>query len=102
MRATTSRSTIRRAVRLQVRLSRRVERRDRFGAVRRVAGIDVSVVDGWSRAAIAVLDAGTLEPVEIRTADRKVDFPYVPGLLAFREIPVIRRAFRKLDRRPDL
>jgi deoxyribonuclease V len=90
------------AIRLQLRLRDRVERRNRVGRVRLVAGIDVSVKDGRSRAAVVVLDAATLATVEERTAERAVPFPYVPGLLSFREIPVILPAFRKLRARPDL
>ena len=51
---------------------------------------------------MVVLNARTLDVVETRTADRRVTFPYVPGFLAFREVPVIRAAFRKLRCRPDL
>jgi deoxyribonuclease V len=97
-----SRSTIDRALALQRRLAARVERRDRTGRVRLLGGVDVSVVDGWSRAAVVVLDATSLEVVETRTADRRVTFPYIPGFLAFREVPVIRAAWRKLRRLPDL
>jgi deoxyribonuclease V len=94
--------SIGRAVALQRRLAGRVERRDRTGRVRTIAGVDVSVAGGRSRAAVVVLDARTLAPIETATADATVAFPYVPGLLAFREVPVLRRAFRRLKRRPDL
>ncbi len=91
-----------RVVALQERLRRRVVRRDDLDRVRLVAGIDVSVRGDRSRAAVVVLDAKTLAPVEARTAERKTPFPYIPGLLSFREIPVILPAFRRLRARPDL
>jgi len=78
-----------------------VERRDRIGPVRRIAGIDVGVRDGRARAAIVVMTPD-LEVVETRTAEVEARFPYVPGLLAFRELPAIRRAFRALAVKPDL
>lgn len=87
---------------LQERLRVRVERKDRLGPVRRIAGFDVSVRDGRSRAAVVVMDAETLRPIEERTADMDTPFPYVPGLLAFRELPALVRAYRKLRVRPDL
>lgn len=95
-------ASISRAITLQQKLATRVERRNRLGRVRLLGGVDVSVVDARSRAAVVVLDAKTLEVVETRTADAPVRFPYVPGLLAFREMPVIRMAWRKVKRRPDL
>ena len=70
--------------------------------VHSVAGIDVSVKDGRARAAIVILSFPALEPIEAATAERKADFPYVPGLLTFREGPVILAAWRKLTVRPDL
>jgi deoxyribonuclease V len=52
--------------------------------------------------AVAVLVARTLRVLEVRTASLRIAAPYMPGLLAFREVPPIRAAFRKLSRRPDL
>ena len=90
------------AVRLQRELAKRVvlawDRRD----VRSVAGIDVSVKDGLSRAAIVILSYPDLEPIEAVTAEADAVFPYVPGLLTFREGPVILTAWEKLRSRPDL
>ena len=77
-----------------------MERRDRIGRVRRIAGVDVD--PGRRRAAVAVLDARTLALLEVATAEGALDLPYLPGFLAFRELPLIRRAFRRLSLRPDL
>ena len=52
-------------------------------------------------AAVAVLDAATLEVVDRATTSGTVVFPYVPGLLAFRELPLILGAWRRLERAPD-
>jgi deoxyribonuclease V len=58
--------------------------------------------DGTARAAVAVLRFPELAICETVVARRKVDFPYVPGLLSFREIPVLMAAFRRLEHKPDL
>ncbi|WP_024803402.1 endonuclease V [Nocardia sp. BMG51109] len=70
---------------------------------RTVAGLD-SAYDGEGNvvAAVVILDKETLEPIESATASGKVTFPYVPGLLAFRELPTTLAALEKLGSTPDL
>ena len=93
--------TPRQALAVQERLRDQVERRDRVGRIRLIAGIDVSVRGDLARAAVVVMDR-ELRVVESRRAEARVTFPYVPGLLAFRELPAITRAIRGLERPPDL
>lgn len=69
---------------------------------RTIAGIDVSIRGDLAQAAIAVLDVVTLETVDEVIHRMEVPFPYVPGLLSFREMPAILPALRKLRIRPDL
>ena len=64
--------------------------------LKRVAGVDVGVRNGRVQAAVAVLAYPSLEPLATATAVRPVEFPYVPGLLAFREVPAILDAFERL------
>ena len=66
-----------------------------------VAGIDVSVRRSRSRAAVVVMRYPQLEVVEIACSERKTTFPYIPGLLAFREGPVILDALGKLRSEPE-
>lgn len=89
---------------LQAELAARVERRDRLGPVRLVAGADLAFADGGrvARAAVVVLSYPALDLVEQRTARRRVRFPYVPGLLSFREVPALLAAFARLRTTPDL
>lgn len=94
--------TPREAIALQERLRDRVIRRRTFRRIRLIAGVDVSVRNETSYSAVVVLKFPSLEIVESATAERPVEFPYVPGLLAFREVPVLLDAFRKLTARPDL
>lgn len=87
---------------VQSGLAAQVERRPRLGRVYQVAGIDVSIRNDVARAAVVVLDFERLTPVSYALATRPVTFPYVPGLLAFREGPVVLDALEQLDARPDL
>ncbi|CAG6399332.1 endonuclease V [Streptomyces cocklensis] len=74
------------------------------GNVRLVAGVDVSYATQGDAlvAAAVVLDAATLETVEVSVVEGTVTFPYVPGLLAFRELPSVITALEKLTCSPDL
>lgn len=68
-----------------------------------IAGLDVSVNKfNEARAAVVVLSYPELEVIEISRVKGKVDFPYIPGLLSFREIPLTLKACEKLDAEPDL
>lgn len=70
----------------------------------RVTGVDVAYDDERDIvvAAAVVLDAATLEVVAETTAVGRVTFPYVPGLLAFREIPTVLAALESLTTDPGL
>lgn len=96
--------TPREAIALQERLRAKVERRDRIGRVRLVAGADVAFEQGGAvtRAAVVVLSFPGLELEDWAIARRPTRFPYVPGLLSFREAPAVVAAWRKLRIRPDL
>jgi len=92
------------AIAIQKRLCGEVERTDRLGNIRRVAGVDVGFEEGGkiARAAVAVLSFPDLVLIEHAIARMPVNFPYVPGLLSFREVPVILEALGKLAALPDL
>ncbi|MCS0599869.1 endonuclease V [Streptomyces sp. LP11] len=70
----------------------------------RVTGVDVAYDDARDlvAAAAVVLDAATLDVVAEATAVGRVSFPYVPGLLAFREIPAVLAALEALPSPPGL
>lgn len=92
------------AIALQERIRRRVETRDRLGPVRHVAGVDVGFErEGTvTRAAVAVLAVPGLELSDFAIARLPTRFPYVPGLLSFREIPAALQALSGLRVRPQL
>jgi deoxyribonuclease V len=87
---------------IQEQLRSRVQVRPLTGPVGSVAGVDVSVREGVCRAAIVTLSFPALRALEAATAELPVSFPYVPGLLAFREGPVVLLALGKLKVRPDV
>jgi len=97
------------AIALQKRLAPRVllEGDPPEAGVRTVAGCDLAFLDrgrkaALARAAVVLLSYPDLQPVEQQVVEAPVTFPYVPGLLAFRELPVLLRAFELLERTPDL
>ncbi|MDX1497732.1 MAG: deoxyribonuclease V [Salinisphaeraceae bacterium] len=96
--------TPKQAVQLQKELAQRVVLEDALYTPRYVAGVDVGFEDGGAttRAAVVVLQLETLEPVDQVIARRPTDFPYVPGLLSFREIPTVLKAMEKLTVWPEL
>ncbi|VAX22466.1 Endonuclease V [hydrothermal vent metagenome] len=87
---------------LQDKLAKLVIKKTTFSDINVVAGIDVSIRNNRAIAAIVALSIPKLEVLEKAIAVRPVEFPYVPGLLAFREAPVIFEAFDKLKIVPDI
>jgi deoxyribonuclease V len=96
--------TPRQAMREQERLRERVILEDDFGSIRYVAGADVAFdpATDLAFAGVTVYAFPALEEVERRMARRKLRFPYVPGLLSFRESPVLLAAFARLRTEPDV
>ncbi len=96
--------TPREAIALQTRIAARVVRTDDLGEVRTVAGVDVGFEEAGrvARAAVALLAFPSLELIGWAVAREPTRFPYVPGLLSFREIPVVMAALKQLVRKPDL
>lgn len=92
------------AIALQKVLAGQVITDDRLGEVRFVAGLDVGpgAADGEVRAAVAVLSFPDLRTADQVVVRRPVSFPYVPGLLSFRETPVLLDALDQLGQQPDL
>jgi deoxyribonuclease V len=91
-------------MRLQESLRERVELEDRFADIHYVAGADMAFDPATEVAfsGVIVYRFPGLEEVERRMARRKLRFPYVPGLLSFRECPILLAAFARLRTEPDL
>ncbi len=92
------------AIALQSRMRARLTIRDGPRTPRLIAGADVAYSKEHNRcfAAVVLIDVPSLQIVEQVTAESKLVFPYVPGLLTFREGPALLAAFARLKRRPDL
>ena len=90
------------AIAIQKGLAPLVERENRFGEIKLIAGVDAGFPKETARAAVAVLSYPELKVVETAVAEVPVTFPYVPGLLSFREAPAVLAAFEQLTAKPDL
>ncbi|WP_419175099.1 deoxyribonuclease V [Desulfosediminicola sp.] len=92
------------AVRLQRELQQQVIVKDQFDTIELVAGVDVGFdkASNRGRAAVAVLRYDDLTLVESAVAESELTFPYVPGLLSFRELPVVLKALEHLSVWPDI
>ena len=68
-----------------------------------IGGIDVSFPQrDTARAAVVVVRFPDLTPIAEATAERPAEFPYIPGLLSFRETPAVLEALERLPSLPDL
>lgn len=93
------------AVQIQRELSKSLVIRKDHGKICTVAGADVSYdkhSDLVFAAVIAFRINKKLEKIEEATAIEKAGFPYIPGLLSFREAPVLLKSFKKLKMKPDI
>lgn len=88
----------------QQALRHRVRLVSDYGPLRSIGGVDVSNsrYSPWLHAAAVRLDATSLQVLERAGASDRPPFPYVPGFLSFREMPVVRRALQTLSQLPDL
>lgn len=90
------------AMRLQESLRQRIVMENLVGGVQTIAGVDVGIKGDKAKAAVVVLRYPDLSLLEAALAEQPVTFPYIPGLLAFREAPAILAACEKLQVEPDL
>ncbi len=92
------------ALEIQQKLAAQVSKSSKVTAPRFIAGVDISAGkgEGMATAAVVVLNYPELRLVETKVAQGKLDFPYIPGLLSFRESPLTLAACQKLTIIPDL
>lgn len=96
--------SITQALDIQRRLAAQVSRSNEVGVPRFIAGVDISVDKGQGVAtgAVVVLKYPELGVLETKVVNDKLNFPYIPGLLSFREAPLILATCQKLTVAPDL
>ena len=94
----------REAMAIQRELASRIVRRRTPSHVQRIAGVDISVdkARGVGTGAVVVLSYPELAVLEVAVEEAPLTFPYVPGLLSFRETPVLRPAFARVAGPIDL
>jgi deoxyribonuclease V len=92
------------AVAVQRRLAKEVLHTGKVTAIRIVAGVDVSSnrARGEATGAVVLLEYPGLEMIEASVVHGAVNFPYIPGLLSFREAPLVLAACEALSMTPDL
>ena len=92
------------AVQIQLKLAGRVRLKPPRRRPSLVAGADVAFdkAGGAALAGLVLFSWPALEVVDVATARVELSFPYVPGLLSFREIPAVLAAYRRIAARPDV
>jgi len=92
------------AIAIQGELAAEVCRLGSVTSPRLIGGVDISVNrwTGTGKGAAVVLSYPGLEIVETKVVTDRIEFPYVPGLLSFREAPMILAALEKISVTPDL
>ncbi len=92
------------AVSIQKELKDKIVSRDEFSQVKTVAGADLAILKDEKKLVCGIIVFSYPELNEIERAWEVVDeeFPYIPGLLAFREGPAIIKTYKKLKEKPDV
>lgn len=92
------------AIAMQKQLRLQVNLRNSLNNPQLIAGVDCSydIKNNISYAVVVLMRMGEFKPLNIIRAQAPTTFPYIPGFLSFREIPVILKALQQLEQMPDL
>ena len=92
------------AKKLQIELRSKLVFEDPPGEIHTIAGCDVSQIlhSRHFFAAVVIMSYPDMELVEKKTAAGEIDFPYIPGLLSFREMPALLKAWSVIENIPDV
>ncbi|MDI6763513.1 MAG: endonuclease V [Thermodesulfobacteriota bacterium] len=96
--------SIEEAIRIQENLKDHLILKKTFSCLKTIGGGDVAYSTNKNSlfGAIAVLSYPEMKPIDTATAKDEISFPYIPGLLSFREGPILVKAFQSLRVKPDL
>lgn len=86
----------------QIQLAKKIILKDDFKELKIIGGADVSYLNDISFSAIVSYDYKTKEIIEEKVVKSKVNFPYIPTFLSYREYPLIEKAFKSLNKKPSL
>jgi len=86
----------------QLKLSQKIILKDSFKKIQTIAGIDQVYENHEVVSCIVVCDARTMKVIEKQTARSQSPIPYIPGLLAYREMPAAIEAYNKLETKPNV
>jgi len=87
---------------LQKKLKKYISLNDKDDNYIKIAGVDISYTSDRSYCSVVVIDRFSMNIVERSFTEMEVSFPYVPGLLFFREFPIFFKCFQCLSKKPDL
>ncbi len=90
------------AIQLQKELKKKISLKKSFNQVKKVAGADVSYYQNKMIAGVIIFKFSNLELIEKQSFISSINFPYIPGLLTFREGPSLLEAFKKIKVEPDI
>ena len=90
------------AIQIQQELKEKIQLKKSFNRIKRIAGADVSYFKNEMIAGAIIFEFPTLKTIEKQSFVSPVNFPYIPGLLTFREGPSLLSAFKKIKTEPDI
>lgn len=96
--------TPKQAISIQHKLRVKIKTFDDFDSLKKVGGVDVGFVKekNLSCASLVIFSYPDMRIIDVINSSEPINFPYIPTLLAFREVPVVLSCFQKLDNLPDL
>ncbi len=90
------------AIKIQKDLKSNISLKKSFSKIDKIAGADVSYYQNKMIAGVIIFEFPNLKAIEKQSFTSQVNFPYIPGLLTFREGPSILAAFKKIKNEPDI
>jgi len=90
------------AIQLQKELQKKISLKKSLNKIKKVAGADVSYYQNKMIAGVIIFEFPNLKVIERQSFISPVNFPYIPGLLTFREGPILLEAFKRIKNEPDI
>lgn len=90
------------AIDIQEKLKEKIDYRNKVKSIKKIAAADCAYECNSGVGAVVVCNYPQLAVIEERVVRQQISFPYIPGLLTFREGPLILETIKKLQHKPDL